>query len=94
MHEQHLVTDLINQIESVAEQEQAKHVTRVRAWIGALSHLTAASFRTSFEQLATGSIAAGATLDVTVSDDIEHPDAQGIVLRSIDVASDDRPGNR
>ncbi|MDJ0928979.1 MAG: hydrogenase maturation nickel metallochaperone HypA [Gammaproteobacteria bacterium] len=86
MHERKLVTDLIDQIESVAAREKADRVVRVRAWIGALSHLTAVSLRTSFEQHAADGVAAGATLDVTVSKDIHHPDARGIILQSIDVA--------
>ncbi len=86
MHEQHLMRDVIHQIESVASREQAGEILRVRVWLGALSHFSAASFTEHFRRLAAGSCAQDASLEFTESADIHHPDALGVVIESIDVS--------
>ncbi len=85
MHEQHLMRDVMQQIESVAVREHAAEVVRVRVWLGALSHFSAASFADHFRRLAAGGCAQGASLELTKSGDIHHPDAQGVVIESIDI---------
>ena len=57
----------------------------VAVWIGALAHISASHFREHFEDGSRGSLAQGARLDIEVSDDPEHPQAQDILLRSIEV---------
>ncbi|MGI9436373.1 MAG: hydrogenase/urease maturation nickel metallochaperone HypA [Geminicoccaceae bacterium] len=87
MHEASLMQNLMRQIETIAAEEKATKVTAVKVWCGAFSHMTAAHFGEHFNHAATGSIAEGATLDITISDDIADDRAQDILLESIDVAT-------
>ncbi|WP_018863238.1 MULTISPECIES: hydrogenase maturation nickel metallochaperone HypA [unclassified Thioalkalivibrio] len=86
MHEFSLMADLMRKIEQVAADNNAERVTRVRVWLGALSHITPEHFREHFEDGTRGTLAEGAELEVETSDDETHPEAQQILLRSLDVA--------
>lgn len=86
MHEASLMIGLMRQIETIAAQEGARKVTKVAVWCGALSHMTEAHFADHFDQAAKDTLAEGATLDVTVSDDLTDDRAQDVLLESIDVA--------
>lgn len=86
MHEFHLMADLMKKIEKVAADNDAGKVTRVGVWLGALSHITPEHFREHFVDGARGTIAEGAELEVESSEDIDHQQAQDILLTSIDVA--------
>ncbi|MGI9417655.1 MAG: hydrogenase/urease maturation nickel metallochaperone HypA [Geminicoccaceae bacterium] len=85
MHEASLMIGLMRQIDGIAREEGAKRVTKVKVWCGALSHMTEAHFAEHFRQAAEGTLAEGATLDVTVSDDLTNDRAQDVLLESIDV---------
>ena len=85
MHEAHLMRDLMHRIETVAREQNARRVSGVRVWLGALSHFSVEHFREHFEDAAQGTIAAGARVEATLSDDIRHPEAGGVVLESIEV---------
>lgn len=87
MHEASLMKNLMRQIETIAAEEKASKVTAVKVWCGAFSHMTEGHFAEHFNQAAGGSIAEGATLDVTISDDITDDRAQDILLESINVAT-------
>lgn len=87
MHEQSLMNNLINQILLLAEKEHATKVTHVSVKLGALSHMSAAHFKEHFEISAKGTIAENATIDAETSDDVNEPNAQAILLKSIDVAN-------
>lgn len=84
MHEFSLMADLLRKIEQVATDNKAERVTRVRVWLGAFSHITPEHFREHFEEGVKGTIAEGAELEVEASDDETHPEAQQILLQSID----------
>ena len=84
MHETALVRDVVRRIEDLASVTGARRVTGAKVWLGALSHLSAEHFREHYAIEAQGSIAAGATLAIEVSDDLDHPDAQHIRLESVD----------
>ena len=86
MHETGLVAVLIRRIEAVAREQDGRQVLRVAVWLGAFSHLSAEHFAEHFRVAAAGTIAAGAALDIEVSADTGHPDAQHLVLRSLEVA--------
>jgi hydrogenase nickel incorporation protein HypA/HybF len=86
VHEQHLIDDLIQRIESEARREGARRVTRVRVRLGVLSHFTEGHFRQHFELAATGTPAEGAEVEIELRTDPTEPEAQGVVLESIDVA--------
>ncbi len=86
MHEFSLMADLLRKIEQVAADNNAERVSRVRVWLGAFSHITPEHFREHFEEGVRGTVAEGAELEVEASDDETHPEAQQILLQSIDVA--------
>lgn len=85
MHEASIMNDLMDKIANIAREEGVTRVTCVDVWLGALSHMSAEHFREHFEELSRGSLAEGARLVVECSEDIRHPDAQSIMLRSIEV---------
>lgn len=85
MHEQSLINNLINKILILAEKEKAVKVTRVKVKLGALSHMSASHFKEHFDISAKGTIAEDAQLDAEESRDIHDPEAQAILLKSIDV---------
>ena len=85
MHEAHLINDLIHRIEEVARTEKARRVTGVAVWLGALSHMSEEHFIEHFEQAAAGTIAEGARLEITMSDDAQHAHAQDLRLESVEV---------
>lgn len=85
MHEASLMTNLMARIEELARAEGATHVVGVSVWLGALSHMSAEHFAEHFEHAAAGTIAEGARLDVTVSDDPRNANAQIILLEKIKI---------
>jgi len=85
MHEASLMRSLMRKIDSLAEAEGAGKVTTVRVWLGALSHMSAAHFQTHFEQASKATLADGASLEIEESTDIADPNAQDLLLRSIEV---------
>ena len=87
MHEYSLMNNLMHKILLLAEKEHATKVTKVSVKLGALSHMSPEHFKEHFNISAKGTIAENATLDTEESLDINEPNAQTILLKSIDVAS-------
>ena len=85
MHEKALMDDLMRKIEAEASTEGGARVTRIRVRLGALSHFTEAHFREHFEHASHGTIAEGAEVEAELRTDPTEPDAQGVVLESIDL---------
>lgn len=85
MHEKALMDDLLRKIESVGRAEGRGRVTRIRVRLGALSHFTPDHFREHFEGAALGTLAEGAEVDAMLEDDPTAPDAQAVVLESVEV---------
>jgi hydrogenase nickel incorporation protein HypA/HybF len=85
VHEQALMRDLMRKITAEAEAEGATRVTRIRVRLGALSHLTDTHFREHFEEASRGTVAEGAAVEAELRSDPTEPDAQGVVLESIEV---------
>ena len=85
MHEASLMRGLMRKIQEVAASEGAAGIVAVEVWLGALSHMSKAHFAEHFAQASTGTMAEGARLDVTVSEDTAHPNAQDILLVSVEV---------
>lgn len=86
MHEAGLMRDLMAKILGVAAKEAGNKVSTVTVWLGALSHMTAEHFRDHYDQAAAGTIASDAALHIELSDDIQHPDAQHVILKSVGVS--------
>lgn len=87
MHEFSLMADLLRKIEQLARDADADKVTGVKVKLGALSHITPDHFREHFEEAIVGTVAEGATLDVEQCDDEHDPNAQDILLESVDIAA-------
>ena len=85
MHEMSLMNGLMNKVRNLADEQGAKRVVAMTVRLGALSHFTAGHFRDHFEIAAAGTPAEGARLDLRLSTDERDPDAQGVVLESIEV---------
>jgi hydrogenase nickel incorporation protein HypA/HybF len=85
MHEQSLMNDLMAKIMAVAEENNATKVVSVGVWLGALSHMSPDHFREHYEESSNGTIAEGAELKIELSEDINDPNAQEILLRDIEV---------
>ena len=85
MHEASLMKGLMNRLHEIAAAENATRVTGVSVWLGALSHMSREHFREHFVAAARGSLAEGAVLRITLSQDTGHPSAQDIVLEDVEL---------
>ena len=85
MHEASLIANLMRRIDEAAAAEGARRVLGISVWLGALSHMSAEHLTEHFERAAANTIAEGAKLDVTVSKDTRHTNAQDLMLESIAV---------
>jgi hydrogenase nickel incorporation protein HypA/HybF len=89
MHEASLMRDLMGQIKKIAEAEQAERVVGVHVWLGALRHMSREHFAEHFVEAAEGSLAEGAELKITLSDDTRDPKAQEIILEGLELETPD-----
>ena len=85
MHETALVRDVVHRIEDLARSTGAGRVTGAKIWLGALSYLSAEHFREHFAIEARDTLAAGAMLEIEVSEDPSDPHAQRARLESVDL---------
>ena len=85
MHELSLIADLMQKVESIAAGEKAAKVLAVNVKLGALAHISPGHFRDHFARAARGTIAQDARLFVELSEDVQDPQAQEIVLESVTV---------
>ena len=88
MHEFTLLAGIMKQIDQIAKQHNADKVSVVRIKLGALAHISPDHFREHFEHSAQGTVAEHAKLEVEQLTDTEDPNAQEIILESIDVEED------
>lgn len=86
MHESSMMKGLLKQITAAAQSQRAARVASVQVVLGALSNITPAHFIEHFVEVAQGTIAEGAILDITCSEDIADPHAQDIMIVSVEVA--------
>jgi hydrogenase nickel incorporation protein HypA/HybF len=85
MHEQALLDDLVRKVEDVARIERLERITRVRVWVGALSHLSCSHLNSEWPRASRGTRAEGSTLETELSTDLDDPRAQSVVLLSLSV---------
>lgn len=85
MHEFSLIKDLMRKITAIAVEQGATRVTGVKVKLGALAHISADHFREHFEEAAVGTAAEGAHLEVELNADESDPNAQDILLDSVEV---------
>jgi hydrogenase nickel incorporation protein HypA/HybF len=87
MHELGLIEPLLRQLEAVAAAEGARRVHVVRIWLGALSQCSAAHFAGHFRDAARGTLAEGARLEFTLSDDPTDADAAHVRIDGVELAA-------
>ena len=85
MHERALMDDLMKKIVSVAHENGGVRVVRITVRLGALSHFTPEHFREHFVDASRGTLADGAEVDAVLEDDVHAPNADGVVLESVEV---------
>jgi len=85
MHELSLLKDIFGKINQIARENNADRVLGVKIKLGALSHISAEHFRHHFEDAARGTIVEKARLEVVEDNDPEAPDAQEMILESIEL---------
>jgi hydrogenase nickel incorporation protein HypA/HybF len=91
MHESAVLNDLLKKVDEVARVHELSRVTRIRLWVGALSHFSESSLREHWNDAVPGTVAEGARLELEVSDDRTDPRAQGVVLVSLDGDPSEKP---
>ena len=87
MHEFSLMADLFRKIEGISRDNDNGRVVIVRVKLGALSHITPDHFAEHFDEFSKGTPAEGAKLEVTQLDDTKDPNAQDILLDSVEIAA-------
>jgi hydrogenase nickel incorporation protein HypA/HybF len=85
VHERALMNDLVRRIEAAAAGEGGARVVRIRVRLGALSHFTPEHFREHFETASRGTLAEGAEVEAELRTDPTEPEAQGVLLESVDL---------
>ncbi len=85
MHEMSLMNNLLAKIEQIAKENNSNKVSKVCVTIGALAHISEDHFKEHFVEGTSGTIAESAELFVTMDEDTNNPNAQDILLTSIDV---------
>jgi hydrogenase nickel incorporation protein HypA/HybF len=85
MHETALVRDVVQRMVEVARSTGACRVAGATIWLGALSHMSAEHFREHFDVEARDTVAAGAVLEIEMSNDPYDTHAQQVRLASVDL---------
>ena len=85
MHELSLFKNLLRKIASISEENEGKKIVVLTIKLGALCHLSADHFREHFEQFSVGTAAEGALLEIEECADYHAPDAQEMVLQSVEI---------
>jgi hydrogenase nickel incorporation protein HypA/HybF len=88
MHESGLIEDLIHKIEALARQHSARKVARIEVSIGPLAAFEPEHLREHFALAATGTVAEGAELAITLREDLSAPNPHDVLLESIEIESD------
>ena len=88
MHELTLLKGLLSKIEAIAEENNSDRILGVTVKLGALSHISPDHFREHFDQAVVGTVAEGAKLTVRALTDMSDPDAQQIILESVEVSQE------
>ena len=88
MHELTLLKGLLSKIEAIAEDNNSDKILGVTVKLGALSHISPDHFREHFDQAVIGTAAEGAKLTLRTLTDMSDPDAQQIILESVEVSQE------
>ncbi|WP_372737251.1 hydrogenase/urease maturation nickel metallochaperone HypA [Neptunomonas sp.] len=83
MHEHSLMKDLLDKIQQLSTLEK-KPLIAVNIQLGALAHISKNHLREHFEHEVSGTTLQGVILNIEELDGIDHPQAQDIVLQSLE----------
>ena len=87
MHEFSLMADLFRKIEEISKDNDNAKIVVVRVNLGALSHITPEHFTEHFVEFSKNTPAEGAKLEITQLEDTKDPNAQDIMLDSVEIAA-------
>lgn len=85
MHEHALIKRIVDKIVAIARSNGSARVKSFTIWLGALSHTSPQHFHEHIDPLLIGTVAENAEIEFIVSEDINDPKAQEIVLDSIEI---------
>jgi hydrogenase nickel incorporation protein HypA/HybF len=93
VHERAVVADLIRKATEVAEEQGSSQVIRMTVRVGALSHVDPAVLPSQMAQVAVGTMAAGAAIEVVRfdGDPLDDPHGSDVILESVEVATSADP---
>lgn len=82
-----MLQDVVRKAKDVAQREGAARVTRVRLWVGARSHLGGPELEARWADAVRGTNLSGAEVEIELSRDERDPNAEHVMLRSLDIDS-------
>lgn len=85
MHEFSLMADLFRKIQEISNRNGNRKIVTVRVRLGALSHITPQHFEEHFIEFSKGTPANSAKIEIIQLEDRNDPDAQSILLESVDL---------
>jgi hydrogenase nickel incorporation protein HypA/HybF len=85
MHETGIVRNVVRTVDAAAREAGAERVSAVVVWLGALSQFSPEHFREHFYEEVVGTLVEGAALQVELSEDVADPQAQTVIIRSVDL---------
>jgi len=85
MHETTILNDLLKKVREVMEMENREKVKSITVWLGAMSYISADHFKDHFDLATKGSDLEGVPLIIEISDDVFHPQARDILLKTVDL---------
>lgn len=85
MHEFSLMADLFRKIREISNRNDNRKIVMVRVKLGALSHITPQHFEEHFIEFSKCTPADGAKIEIIQLEDRNDPDAQSILLESVDL---------
>lgn len=88
MHEHSLIRNLVAKIHQLATRQSGRLVG-ARLRLGALAHISSEHLQEHFQQETAGTALEGLQLEIVEQADIHHPEAQDIILDSLEFETDD-----
>jgi len=85
MHEMSLMRDLLEKINLITKANEGARPVAVTVKLGAMSHISAGHFREHFDEAIRGTPLEKVSLSVIVSEDLDDPRAQDILLESVEL---------
>jgi hydrogenase nickel incorporation protein HypA/HybF len=90
MHETGIVRDVVHRLEAAARDAGAERVCSVDVWLGALSQFSPGHFKEHFSDESRGTVAQGAALHIVASEELSHPNAQDVMIQSVELEIPER----